>query len=93
MLFIVDRVTNLPLLNTLVRQVPDSRTVSVGYVRCAEHDKFPTGKHFNLPGHTKNNMEVSVIEKYRIESSNNRKTREAQFINLFDTKEKLNKKM
>ena len=60
----------------------------MGYVRCAEHDIFPTGEHFNLPGHTENNMKVFVIEKYRIESSNNRKTREAQFINLFDTKRK-----
>ena len=76
------------MLNTLVRQVPDSRTISVGYIRCAEHYIFPTGEHFNLPGHTKNNMKVSVIEKYRIESSNNRKTREAQFINLLDTKRK-----
>ena len=65
MLIIVDRVTNLPLnlLNTLVRQVPDSRTVSVGYVRCAEHlQKFPTGEQFNLPGHTENNMKVMIQE-------------------------------
>ena len=66
----------------------------LGYIRCAEHDKFPTGKHFNLPGHTENNMKVSVTEKYRIESFNYRKNREAQFINLFDTKRNgLNKKL
>ena len=58
------------MLNTLVGQVSDLRTVSVGYVRREEHDKFPTGEHFNLPGHTENNMKVSVIEKCRIESSN-----------------------
>ena len=66
----------------------------LGYVRCTEPDKYPTGKHFNLPGHTENNMKLAVIEKCRIESSNYRKTREAQFINLFDTKRNgLNRKM
>ena len=75
-------------------RLKDRFSQHLGYVRCAEHDKFPTGEHFNLPGHTENNMKVSVIEKCRIESSNYRKTREAQFINLFDTKRNgLNKKL
>ena len=75
-------------------RLKDRFSQHLGYIRCAEHDKFPTGQHFNLPGHTENNMKVSVIEKCRIESSNYRKTREAQFINLFDTKRNgLNKKL
>ena len=75
-------------------RLKDRFSQHLGYIRCAEHDKFPTGEHFNLPGHTENNMKVSVIEKCRIESSNYRKTREAQFINLFDTKRNgLNKKL
>ena len=75
-------------------RLKDRFSQHLGYVRCTEPDKYPTGKHFNLPGHTENNMKLAVIEKCRIESSNYRKTREAQFINLFDTKRNgLNRKM
>ena len=59
-----------------------------------DHDKYPTGKHFNLPGHSMTNMKLSVLEKCKLDSSNYRKIREAEYINKFDTlRNGLNKKL
>lgn len=66
----------------------------LGYVRSTDHDKYPTGKHFNLPGHSMTNMKLSVLEKCKLDSSNYRKIREAEYINKFDTlRNGLNKKL
>ena len=66
----------------------------LGYVRSADYEKYPTGKHFNLPGHSMTNMKLSILEKCKIESSNYRKIREAEFINKFDTlRNGLNRKL
>ena len=55
----------------------------LGYVRTKSND--PTGQHFNLPGHSISNMEVSVLEKVFEKSRAVRETRESFWIQEFQT--------
>ena len=52
-----------------------------------------TGEHFNLPGHTKADMKVLVLEKVKYTDPEYRKERESHLIRKFNTFYKgLNKK-
>ena len=59
----------------------------LGYVR-NDHQNKATGQHFNLPGHSLDNMRVSVIETINNKSEFYRKNREKYFIEKFNTKYK-----
>ena len=51
-----------------------------------------TGNHFNLPGHTISDMEVTILEKVFNTDRNYRKNREKMYIQKYNTKFKgLNK--
>ena len=65
-------------------------------VRSTNEDQKPTatGEHFNMPGHSINNMKVSILEKVTQDSIAYRKIRESFYINKFETKHcGLNRKM
>ena len=63
-----------------------------GYVT-NKHLNKATGVHFNLPGHSIADMEVTILEKVLNKDSNFRKIRETFFIEKFNTKYKgLNRK-
>ena len=47
-----------------------------------------SGKHFNEPGHSVNDMTVTVIEKIFNNDPNFRKQREKMWINKFNTRYK-----
>ena len=65
----------------------------LGYVRRLDQTS-PTGQHFTLPGHNESNMILQVLEKCKFKSTHYRLTREAYYINLYDTvRNGLNKKM
>ena len=59
----------------------------LGYVR-NDHLNKATGQHFNLPGHSIDNMQVSVIETIQNKSEFYRKNREKYFIEKLNTKYK-----
>ena len=62
-----------------------------GYVTAKMENKA-TGKHFNEPGHSVNDMTVTVIEKIFNNGPGFRKQREKMWINKFNTRYKgLNK--
>ena len=44
-----------------------------------------TGNHFNLPGHSFNNIRFTVIEKIKSNDKVYRKEKEKQFMNKFNT--------
>ena len=52
-----------------------------------------TGLHFNLPGHSKNNLTITIIEQVRKVDPCYRKEREKFFINKFNTFHKCINKM
>ena len=58
-----------------------------GYV-VNRHLQKATGYHFNLPGHSVANMEVSIVEKIFSSDAQFRKTREKMYIQTFNTKHK-----
>ena len=51
-----------------------------GYIN-NEHMNQPTGAHFNLPGHSISNMNISIIEKVKMKDSAYRKERE-KYLNI-----------
>ena len=55
-----------------------------GYVTNKVMDKS-TGQHFNSPGHSLSDMEVTVIEQTKRKGTEYRKEREHYFIRRFDT--------
>ena len=55
-----------------------------GYIVNKYVDKA-TGAHFNLPGHSLNNMKFTILEQVKENSDSYRKERERYFINIFDT--------
>jgi len=68
----------------------------LAYVRSTNENQKPTatGEHFNLPGHSIDNMKVSILEKVSQDSITYRKIRESFYINKFETKHQgLNRKM
>ena len=58
-------------------------------VRLTNEDQKPTAteEHFNLPGHSINNMKVSILEKVNQDSIAYRKIRESFYITKFETKQ------
>ena len=74
------------------RRLKDRISQHVGYIKGQQIEQ-PTGNHFNLPGHSLGDMEVTVIEKCLNDSVMYRQIRETNFINLFNSIQKgLNKK-
>ena len=59
----------------------------IGYVR-SQNLIQPTGKHFNLPGHSLEQMRVTVLEKCCYPSDGYRKEREKEYIKFFNSKAK-----
>ena len=55
----------------------------LGYVR--NHLNEPTGKHFNLAGHSISDMEISILEKVYTKSRATREIRESFYIQEFQT--------
>ena len=56
----------------------------IGYVRNGKNNQA-TGAHFNLPGHSINDMKMSIIEKVKKDDPIYRKEREKYHINKFRT--------
>ena len=74
------------------RRLKDRISQHIGYIKGQQTDQ-PTGNHFNLPGHTLGDMDVTIIEKCVNDSTMYRQIRETNFINLFNSIQKgLNKK-
>ena len=55
-----------------------------GYI-VNEKTDYVTGHHFNQPGHSLSDLEITIIEKQKTEDDNYRKEREQYFINKFNT--------
>ena len=55
-----------------------------GYVR-NKNTSQATGAHFNLPGHSLDNMSITIIEQVRMRDKAYRKERESYHINKFNT--------
>ena len=53
-----------------------------------KHHKKATGYHFNLPGHSVSDMQISVVEKVFNLNEQFRRQREKMFIEEFNTKYK-----
>ena len=49
------------------------------------HTDQATGAHYNLPGHSVENMKITILEKVKILSDAYRKERELYFINKLNT--------
>ena len=56
----------------------------LGYVRNKTLSKA-TGQHFNLPGHSKNNMKFTIIEKVRSSDPLYGREREKLHIRMFNS--------
>jgi hypothetical protein len=56
----------------------------IGYARNKIKSKA-TGHHFNLPGHSIDNMKFTIIEQVKKREANYRKQREKTHINRFNT--------
>ena len=83
---------NIQYVGETKRRFRDRFSEHIGYVR-NELTDHPTGNHFNLPGHNLGHMEATIVEHCKYTSDNYRRTREAEFISRFNTKNKgLNKK-
>ena len=86
--------------NCKMRYVGESKTKL--YFRFLNHKTYvntkkfdqPTGKHFNLPGHSISNMKITIIEQVKQKDDTYRKERETYFIKKFQTHiNGLNKKL
>ena len=74
------------------RRLKDRISQHIGYIK-GQQTYQPTGNHFNLPGHSLGDMDVTIIEKCVNDSTMYRQIRETNFINLFNSIQKgLNKK-
>ena len=56
----------------------------IGYIK-SRNIMQPTGKHFNLKGHSLSNMTVTILEKVKKKDIFYRKERETYFIRKFNT--------
>ena len=56
----------------------------LGYINTKKLNQ-PTGTHFNLPGHSKNNLNATVLEKVKVNNLQYRKEREHFHIRKFQT--------
>ena len=50
--------------------------------------KKATGYHFNQPGHSLSDMEVTIVEKLHSQEGQFRRIREKNYIQIFNTKHK-----
>ena len=66
------------------RSLKDRICEHLGYIRNKNLNQS-TGYHFNLPGHSKNNLKVTVLEKVKKFDIFYRKEREAHLIRKFNT--------
>jgi hypothetical protein len=74
------------------RTLKDRISEHIGYIN-TNKSKEPAGQHFNLPGHTKSDMRVLILEKPKSFDPQYRKERESHLIRKFNTFYKgLNKK-
>ena len=66
------------------REVKERIKEHIGY---AKNNKtlYATGEHFNLPGHTYQNMKFTIVEKVKKQDIIYRQEREKYFIQKFNT--------
>ena len=50
-----------------------------------KHLNHPTGEHFNRPGHSIDNITITILEKVKVNDTQYRKEREKYFMNKFNT--------
>ena len=84
------------LISISLKKLKQRFNQHLAYVRSTNENQKPTatGEHFNLPGHSIDNMKVSILEKVSQDSITYRKIRESFYINKFETKHQgLNRKM
>ena len=67
-----------------VRQLKDRIGQHKGYIKNKVLSQ-PTGEHFNLPGHSLANMNVTILEKVKTSDTLYRKEREKYHIRKFNT--------
>ena len=77
---ICPRLVSSGKLVNVVGRISDHKT----YIRTKKLNQ-PTGEHFNRPGHTLDNLKVTVLERIRINNTIYRKEREAYLIRKFNT--------
>ena len=66
------------------RSLKDRLSQHIGYIKCCNILQ-PTGRHFNLKGHSLSNMNVTVLENVKKKDIYYRKERESYFIRKFNT--------
>ena len=64
--------------------IKDRMSDHIGYARTKKLDQA-TGSHFNKPGHSVANMQITILEKMRTNETEYRKQREKILIRLFNT--------
>ena len=57
------------------------------HIDCTRSKKLyqATGKHFNKPGHSVVNMQITILEKMKTNNTQYRKERENIFVGFFNT--------
>ena len=66
------------------RSLKERISEHLGYIR-NKNQTYATGHHFNLPGHSKNDLKVTVLEKVKKNDIFYRKEREAYLIRKFNS--------
>ena len=66
------------------RSLKDRVCEHIGYIN-TKNRKQPAGEHFNLPGHSKSDMKVTILEKVHKHDPQYRKERESLLIRKFNT--------
>ena len=66
------------------RKLRDRISEHKGYINNKNLSQ-PTGQHFNLPGHSLNNMNVTILEKVKKMDKMYRREREKYHIRKFNT--------
>ena len=66
------------------RELKDRLSDHKTYIR-SEKSNQPVGEHFNLPGHSIDNLTVIILEKVKVNDELYRKEREKYLIRKFDT--------
>ena len=66
------------------RELKDRISDHKTYIRSKKLNQ-PVGEHFNLPGHSIDNLKVIILEKVKVNNEQYRKEREKYLIRKFDT--------
>jgi hypothetical protein len=66
------------------RTMKDRLMEHLGYIRRKETNQ-PIGQHFNLPGHTQDNVTISILERVKVNNILYRQEREKYLIRKFNT--------